>query len=48
MAWLDIKEFTRYAAHGAMVHALAQLRSHYPSVDLQRVVTKYPQGMDAT
>ena len=37
----------RSAAHGAMVHALVQLRSHYPSVDLQRVATGYAQGMNA-
>ena len=42
--WVDFKEFMRSAAHGAMVHALVQLRSHYPSVDLQRVATGYAQG----
>jgi hypothetical protein len=42
MAWSDFN-----AAHGAIVHAIAQLRSHYPSVDLQRVVTEYAQGTDA-
>jgi hypothetical protein len=41
MAWLNFKEFTRCTAHGAVIHALAQLGSHYPSVDLQRVVTGY-------
>ena len=34
MAWLDFKEFACSTAHGAVVHALAQLRSHYPIVDL--------------
>jgi hypothetical protein len=34
MVWLDFKEFTRSTVHGVVVHALAQLRSHYPSVDL--------------
>jgi len=33
-AWVDFKEFTRSATHGAVVHAVAYLRSHYPSVDL--------------
>ena len=33
--------------HGAIVHALTQLRSHYPSVDLQRVATGYAQGTNA-
>ena len=40
-AWTDFKEFTHSAAQGAIVHVLAQLRSHYPSVDLQRVATGY-------
>ena len=39
--WVDFKEFAHGAAHGAIVHALAQLRSHYPSVDLRRVATGY-------
>ena len=43
-AWTNIKEFTRSATHGAIIHVLVQLRSHYPSVDLQRVVTGYAQG----
>ena len=43
-AWMDFKEFTRSTAHGAVIHALAQLRSHYPSVNLQRVATEYAQG----
>ena len=32
------------ATHGAIIHALPQLRSHYPSVDLQWVATGYAQG----
>ena len=47
MAWSDFKEFIRSAAHGAVVHALAQLRSHYPMVDLQHMVTGYAHGIDA-
>ena len=47
MAWVDFKEFTCSAAHGAIVHALAMLRSHYPSVDLEQVVTSYARGTDA-
>ena len=34
------------AAHGAIIHALTQLRSHYPLVDLQWVATRYAQGMN--
>ena len=46
-AWMDFKEFTRSAAHGVIVHTLAMLRSHYPSIDLERVVTGYARGTDA-
>ena len=31
-------------AHGAVIHALTQLKSHYPLVDLQWVATGYVQG----
>ena len=31
-------------AHGSIIHALTQLRSQYPLVDLQWVVTGYVQG----
>ena len=48
MAWSDFKEFTRSATHGAVVHVLAQLWSHYPSMDLQRVVTGYARGTNVT
>ena len=41
IAWVDFKEFTRSATHGAIIHALTQLRSHYPSMDLRRVATGY-------
>ena len=34
IVWSDFKEFAHSAAHGVVVHALAQLRSHYPVVDL--------------
>ena len=40
-AWVDFKEFAHSTTHEAVIHALAQLRSHYPSVDLQRVATGY-------
>ena len=47
MAWADFKEFTHSAAHGTVVHALTQLRSHYPLVDLRWVATGYTQGTNA-
>ena len=28
--WVDFKDFACSAAHGAIVHTLVQLRSHYP------------------
>jgi len=48
MAWSDFKEFTRSAAHGAVVHAFTVLRSHYPSMDLEQVVSSFARGMNAT
>ena len=45
-AWADFKEFAHSATHGSMVHALAQLWSHYPSVDLWRVVSGHMLGMN--
>jgi hypothetical protein len=39
-AWSDFREFARSVAHGAIIHALMLLRSHYPTVDLQRVATR--------
>ena len=47
VAWSNFKQFMHSAAHGAIVHALTQLQSHYPSVDLQRLVTGYARGSDA-
>ena len=47
MAWVDFKEFARSATHGAVIHILMQLQSHYPLVDLRRVATGYAQGTDA-
>ena len=44
---MDFKKFTHSAAHGANVHVLAMLRSHYPLVDLERVVTGYARGTNA-
>ena len=32
--------------HGAVIHALTQLKSHYPLVDLDRVATRYAHGMN--
>ena len=42
--WSDFKEFTRSAAHGAVVHALAVLRSHYPSIKPEVVMTGFAEG----
>jgi hypothetical protein len=46
-AWSDFREFARSVAHGAIIHALAQLCSYYPTVELQRVATGYARGTDA-
>ena len=44
---MDFREFACSATHGAIVHALEQLQSQYPSVNLRRVMTGYVQGTDA-
>ena len=43
---MDFKEFARSTAHGAIIHALTPLWSHYPLVDLRWVATGYAQGTD--
>ena len=45
--WTDFKEFTWSAAHGSVIHALAVLRSHYPSVKPKVIMTSYARGMSA-
>ena len=45
--WSNFKEFAHGAAHGAVIHMLAELRSHYPLVDLQWVAIGYAQGTNA-
>ena len=39
--WANFKEFACSVTHGAIIHALTQLKSHYPLVDLRRVATGY-------
>ena len=46
-AWTDFKEFTRNAAQGAIIQALAVLRSHYPSVKPEVIMTGHAYGMNA-
>ena len=46
-AWSDFKEFTRSTTHGAIIHALKVLRSHYPSVKPEVTMTGFAQGTDA-
>ena len=46
-AWSDFKEFMRSAAHGAIVHALMVLRSHYPLEKPKEIMTGYARGTDA-
>ena len=46
-AWSDFMEFTRSAAHGAVIHALAVLQSHYSLVKPEVVMTGFARGMDA-
>ena len=40
-AWKDFKAFSHSATHSIVVHALAVLRSHYPSVKPEMIMTGY-------
>ena len=42
----DFKEFTRSAAHGAVVLALVMLRSYYPSVKPKVIMTGFARAID--
>ena len=42
--WADFKVFTRSATQGAIVQAFAVVRSHYPSVKPEVIMTSYARG----
>ena len=43
-AWENFKNFNRDAVLTAATHALAVVRSHYPSVDIQSIGGGFPMG----
>ena len=44
-AWEVFKEFTHSIAHSAVVHTLVVIRSHYPSVKPEVIMTSFARGM---
>ena len=45
MAWESFKSFNRDAVVTAATHALAVVRSHYPSTDLEAIGGGYTEGL---
>ena len=46
-AWENFKSFNRDATITAVTHALAVVRSHYPTIDLQAIGAGFARGMGA-
>jgi hypothetical protein len=46
-AWEDFKGFTRCAANYIVIHTLAIVRSHYPSVKPEVIMTGFVRGTSA-
>ena len=42
--WMDFKEFIHNTAHGAIIHVLTVLQSHYPLVKPEVIMTGFAQG----
>ena len=47
-AWENFKSFNHDAIITAITHALAVVRSHYPTVDLQAIGARFAGGSGAT
>ena len=47
-AWENFKSFNCDAIVTAITHALAVVRSHYPTIDLQAIGARFARGMGAT
>ena len=45
VAWENFKSFNRDAIVSATTHALAVVRSHYPTIDLQAIGGGFTKGM---
>ena len=46
-AWENFKSFNRDATITAVTHALAVVRSHYPTIDLQVIGARFARGTGA-
>jgi len=46
-AWENFKSFNRDATISAMTHALAVVRSHYPTIDLRAIGARFARGTGA-
>ena len=47
MAWDNFKSFNCDAIITAVTHALAMVRSHYPTIDLQAIGARFARGTSA-
>jgi len=47
-AWENFKSFNRDATISITTHALAVVRSHYPTINLQAIGTGFARGTGAT
>ena len=47
-AWENFKSFNCDATVSIAVHALAVVRSHYPTINLQAIGARFARGMAAT
>ena len=47
-AWENFKSFNRDATISIVMHALAVVRSHYPTINLQAIGTGFARGTGAT
>ena len=46
--WENFKSFNRDATISIATHALAVVRSHYPTINLQAIGAKFARGMGVT
>ena len=47
-AWENFKSFNHDATISTMTHALAVVRSHYPTIDLRAIGARFARGTSAT
>ena len=48
VAWENFKSFNHDATVSAMTHALAVVRSHYPTIDLRAIGARFARGTGVT